>query len=89
MIWFVPLWMALLVLASCTTPQGAGSWLYVVSPSDLYQVEFPKGPVRHIGKVQDAQGNGITLLDIALNPTDGALYGGNDTLSAWIKTPLP
>uniref|UniRef100_A0A7C3HZW6 DUF6923 domain-containing protein n=1 Tax=Meiothermus ruber TaxID=277 RepID=A0A7C3HZW6_MEIRU len=80
MIWFVPLWMALLVLASCTTPQGAGSWLYVVSPSDLYQVEFPKGPVRHIGKVQDAQGNGITLLDIALNPKDGALYGVNDTL---------
>lgn len=78
--WFAPLWMALLVLAGCTAPQGENRWLYVVSPSGLYQVEFPKGSERRIGKVQDAQDNSIILLDIALNPKDGELYGVNDTL---------
>lgn len=78
--WFVPLWMALLVLAGCSTSQTAGRWMYVVTPSELYQVEFPIGSERRIGNTQDTQGNGIILLDIALNPKDGELYGVNDTL---------
>lgn len=78
--WFVPLWMVLLVLAGCSAPQTTGRWMYVVTPSELYQVEFPTGSERRIGITQDAQNNGIILLDIALNPKDGELYGVNDTL---------
>lgn len=78
--WFVPLWMALLVLAGCSAPQTTGRWMYVVTPSELYQVEFPIGSERRISNTQDTQGNGIILLDIALNPKDGELYGVNDTL---------
>lgn len=78
--WFVPFWMALLVLAGCSAPQTTSRWMYVVTPSELYQVEFPTGSERRIGITQDAQGNGIILLDIALNPKDGELYGVNDTL---------
>lgn len=71
----------LLALIGCTAPQSAEGWLYVVAPGELRQVWFPTGnPDRVVGKTQDALGNGILLLDIALNPKDGQLYGVNDTL---------
>lgn len=78
--WLIPLLIALLVLAGCSGPHTTGRWMYLVTPGELYEVEFPIGSERRIGPVQDTQGNGIILLDIALNPKNGELYGVNDTL---------
>ncbi|MDX2007277.1 MAG: hypothetical protein SFU83_18710 [Meiothermus sp.] len=71
----------LLGLLGCSAPQTASAGVYVISSTDLYQVELPPGQLeRRIGKLRDAQGNGVVLLDIALNPRDGQLYGVNDAL---------
>lgn len=79
--WIIPFFIALLGLVGCSAPQTAGTRLYVITPSELYEVWFPQGqPERRVGRVQDAQGNTIVLLDLALNPKDGQLYGVNDTL---------
>lgn len=75
------LWFMALGLAACSTPQTPSAWLYVNTASGLYQVAFGQGQAdRWIGLTQNAQGQGVRLLDIALNPTNGQLYGVNDTL---------
>ena len=79
--------LVLLVACNSAPPPTGNAELYVISSSELYQVSFSQGqPERLIGKLQDAQGSGIILLDLALSPTDGQLYGVNNTLYS-VKTP--